>query len=73
MCDIIPLNQELPAETVDVVERWIVAVIDNALAGLALPSSAYVASRIHDAQVERRMKSERDRAALFVIAGEGEV
>lgn len=59
------------AATVDIVERGIAAVIDNALAGLVLPSSAYVASRIHDAQVELRTKSERDRAALFV-AGEGE-
>lgn len=72
MCDICTLTAPLPAKTVDIVERGIAAVIDNALAGLALPSSAYVASRIHDAQVELRMKSERDRAALFV-AGEGEV
>lgn len=71
MCDIIPLNPGLPAETVDIVERGIAAVIDNALAGLALPSSAYVTSRIHDAQVERRMQAERERSALFV-AGEGE-
>ena len=71
MCDIIPLNPELPAETVGIVERGVEAIIANAIAGLAMPSSAYVASRAHDAQVERRMKSERDRAALFV-AGEGE-
>ena len=71
MCDIIPLNPDPPAETVNIVERGVEAIIANVAAGLALPSSAYVASRIHDAQVELRMKSERDRAALFV-AGEGE-
>ena len=71
MCDICTLTTPLPAETVDIVERGIAAVIDNALAGLALPSSAYVASRIHDAQVERRMEIERERAGGFV-AGEGE-
>ena len=69
MCNIISFNPELPAETVDIVERGVEAIIANAAAGLALPSSAYVASRIYDAQVELRMKSERDRVALFV-AGE---
>ena len=72
MCDIISFNPELPAETVDIVEHGVEAIIANVVAGLAMPSSAYVASRIHDAQVELRVKSERDRAALFV-AGEGEV
>jgi len=71
MCDIIPLNPELSPETADIVERGVEAIIANAAAGLAMPSSAYIASRIHDAQVELRVKAERDRAALFV-AGEGE-
>jgi len=63
MCDIIPLNPELPAETVGIVERGVEAIIANAIAGLAMPSSAYVAvSGLMTRQVERRMKSERDSA-----------
>lgn len=70
MCDIISLNTELSAETVDIVERRIAAVIDNALAGLAMPSSTYLA--MQEAQVERRLEAERRRVG-FIIAGEGEV
>lgn len=72
MREICALTAPLPAETSDIVERGIEAIIANAAAGLAMPSSAYIASRDHDAQAELRMKAERERAALFV-AGEGEV
>ena len=70
MCDIISFNPELPAETVDIVERGVEAIIANVVAGLALPSSTYLA--MQEAQVERRMEAERRRAG-FTIAGEGEV
>ena len=70
MCDIIPLNPELSPMTVDIVERGVEAIIDNALAGLAMPSSTYLA--MQEAQVERRLEAERRRVG-FIIAGEGEV
>ena len=60
----------LPAETVDIVERGVEAIIANALAGLALPSSTCLA--MQEAQVERRLEAERRRAG-FIVAGEGEV